>query len=158
MKYLIHNGTRSRSNRTLRANMPEHGGYKQYVLGHRLVTGRPIAVTEETLQANLSELREKESCGLVFVTDLHLAPVDLVTLSVGPLPAESPLPAPALDSAANDVPAGMKVEVRGEAPPPAEFTMPVEAPSAAFSYSPAEEEVSDKVVEAPAPKPSRRGR
>lgn len=158
MKYLIHNGTRSRTNRTLRATMPEHGGYKQYVLGHRLVSGRPIPITEETLKDNLSELREKESFGLVYVTDLHFAPVDLTTLSVGPLPAESPLPNPPLDSAKNDIPAGMRVDVRGDAPPPAEFTMPVGAPPAAFTYAPEVEEVPEKVVEAPVTKSSRRGR
>ena len=155
MDFLIHNGSRSRINRTLRANMAEHGGYKQYVLGnqHRLVSSRPISVSEAVLRAHLDELREKESRGLIFVTDLHLAPVDLTTLQVGELPAESPLPNPPLDSAANDPPAGMAVEVRGESPPPAEFTMPVEAPHAAFANNPIVEDLTSEKVEIPAPAP-----
>ncbi|NBO64657.1 MAG: hypothetical protein EBU88_07405 [Acidobacteria bacterium] len=135
--------------------MAEHGGYKQYVLGnaHRLVSGRPIPISEETLKLHLEELREKESRGLVYVTDLHNAPVDLVTLKVGESLVESPLPAPRLDSVAHDVFMGTTSEVRGELPPPAEFMMPVEAPVAAFSNPLSEE------PEAPIPAPrGRRGR
>ena len=138
MDFLIHNGSRARSNRTLRATMPEHGGHKQYILDsdHRLVRGRPLQVTEEKLKAHFPELKEKEGKGLIYVTTLQGEPVDLETLKVFPLPPESPLPRPSLDSANNDIPAGEPMGVRGEAPPPAEFTMPVDAPQAAFENNP----------------------
>ena len=59
-------------------------------------------------------------------------------------------------SVAHDLPIGAPVEVRGELPPPAEFTMPVEAPVAAFEVPIAE--VAEK-IETPAPLPKyRRGR
>lgn len=139
MDFLIHNGSRARHNRTLRAQMAEHGGHKQYVLGNeqRLVRGRPVPVTEEKLKAHLAELLDKEARGLIYVTDLQQNVFDLKTMKVvAEVAPASPAPNPPLDSAAKDTPAGVPMGQFREPPPPAEFTMPVDAPLAAVTDNP----------------------
>lgn len=147
MDYLIHNGSRARGNRTLRANMPVHGGHKQYVMDDfRLVRSRPIQVTKEKLNSHLLELIEKEAQGLLYVTDMELAPVDLQTLNVvgPPLLVEAPIGEFKPDVVANDPPAGRRMSQYGnELPPPKDFEMPVAAPAAALENNPlVEDEVS----------------
>lgn len=155
MEFLLHNGSRSRNTRMLRASQPEHGGHKQYVLGsdHRLVRGRPLRLSEDMVKRHLKELVEKESKGLVYLTTLQLVPVDMATLQViaEPVPV-SPPPAPRLDSAKFDAPSGERMNpTYGESPPPAEFTMPVAAPTAALENNPLVVEKVEEVavVEAP---------
>ena len=128
MNYLIHNGSRGRHNRVVRAAQPAHGGHKQYVCKSalRLVRGRPLQVSEATLQEHLDEIREKESQGLLYVTTPQGFLVDLVTLTTVPLAPESPKPNPPLDSAANDPVGGAATALFvGEPPPPETFEMPV---------------------------------
>lgn len=170
MDFLIHNGSRSTKNRTLRASMPEHGGHKQYILGsdHRLVRGRPVQVTEEKLKEHLLELKEKEAKGLLYVTDLELVPIDLDTLKRTEVPVpESPRPNPRLDSAVFDKPSGEPMPMfRGDLPPPVDFTMPVAAPNAAFENNPllpnkddaaaSEDEELERLTAPTAPPPGKR--
>jgi hypothetical protein len=153
MNFLIHNGSRATHNRTLRAQQPEHGGHKQYILdaNHRLIRGRPLVVTEEKIKEHLSELKVKEGKGLLYVTTEQMIPVDLDTLQPSALPVPaSPLPNPPLDSAKNDRLVGdPMLPNRGELPPPAEFTMPVGAPAAALENNPlVPAEGSDEELEA----------
>jgi len=131
--YLVHNASRDRHNRTLRATQPVHGGHKQVVMGdRRLLRNRPIVVSEEELKAHLHELQDKEKLGLVKVTTPNFQPVNLATLEVGEIAAASPPVNKRLDSAANDRPGGQThFGLPGEKPPPAEFTMPVAPPQAA---------------------------
>jgi len=145
MSYLVHNGSRSRTNRMLRAQQPEHGGHKQYVCGnaYRLLRGRPVSLQEADLRTHLEELREKEALGLLYVTLLDGRPFDLTTLTVQEVTPESPKPMPPLDSEANDNNyASDSPMFRGELPPPKEYTMPVEAPTAALQGNPLVQEES----------------
>lgn len=162
VEYLVHNGSRSRSSRTLRALLPEHGGHKQYVMNNqrRLVSNRPLQLSESQLSEYREEFCQKESKGLLYVTTLDGRPVDIATLFSKPVAPESPLPRPRLDSAAYDKPVGTSVGVfRNEPAPPAVFTMPVEPPSAAID-NPVEGltalEDSEEVTETPKPRRGRR--
>jgi len=133
MNYQIHNGSRAIHNRSLRSQMPQHGGHKQYVCKAelRLIRGRPLEVSDLQLQEHLEELQEKQEQGLVYVTTVDGHMVDLLTMEVSPSVPESPRPTPALDSAANDKAGGEVIpRFAGDLPPPKDFEMPV-APSAA---------------------------
>lgn len=158
MDFLVHNGSRAKANRTLRAKSPEHGGFKHYVFNNtqRLISARPLLITEEKLKQHLEELKEKQSKGLLYVTTPQLEVVDLETLSVVAAPApEGPKPNPPLDSAANDKPVGWAVNsVPQEPPPPAEFTMPVDAPTAAIENPVAEVAAALEPEVAPEPAPA----
>lgn len=132
--FLVHNASRSRFNRTQRAQQPVHGGHKQYVLeGRRLLRNRPLIISEAELDKHLEELKAKHAQGLVSVTTGDGRPFDLTTRKVGELPPSSPPPNKRLDSAANDKPGGYVIpRFPGENVPPAEFTMPVDPPYAAM--------------------------
>lgn len=111
------------------------------------------------LRKHLEELRLKSSQGLVFVTTEDGKPFDLQSFQAGPVVPESPRPNPRLDSAANDKNSGVAVSsVRNEAPPPAEFEMPVEAPAAALEDNPlvVESSVEAPVAEVPEVKQSKK--
>lgn len=136
MDFLVHNGSRTKTNRALRARSPEHGGFKHYVFNNtqRLISARPLLVTEEKLKQHLEELKEKQAKGLLYVTTPQYEVVDLDTLSIIAAPApEGPKPNPPLDSAARDKQVGWALNsIPQEVPPPAEFVMPVNAPVAAL--------------------------
>lgn len=155
MDFLIHNGSRARHNRNLRAQMAEHGGHKQYVLGNefRLLRGRPVPVSEDKIKAHMTELLEKEARGLIYVTDLQMNMVDIRTLKVvAEVAPASPAPKPPLDSAANDAASGVPMGQFNEPPPPKEFTMPVDPPMAALKNPDVEvipETQEEKLVEEP---------
>lgn len=139
MEYLVHNGSRSTATRMVRASQPRHGGHKQFVCGndHRLVRGRPVALTEEKLQEHLEELRTKASKGLIYVTTRDGRPFDLADLKPLEARRESPLPNPPLDSAARDINRGSDMTTRpGEPAIPKVFVMPVEPPAAAVDNNP----------------------
>jgi hypothetical protein len=110
-KYFVHNAARSRHNRSLRAAGATHQGLKQYIGGgqHRLIRGRPVALTEEKFQEYLPELKEKLAAGLIHVKTADGHHIDLETLEVAKGIPSAPLPKFPLDSAANDKPWGEKI-------------------------------------------------
>jgi hypothetical protein len=110
-KYFVHNAARSRHNRSLRAAAASHQGLKQYIGGgqHRLIRGRPVALTEEKLKEYLDELKEKFAAGLIHVTTTDGHHVDLETLEVVKGIPSPPMPSFPTDSAANDKPWGEKI-------------------------------------------------
>jgi hypothetical protein len=133
--YLVHNTSRARDNRTLRAKQPTHRGHKQYVPGTstRVLRARETIVSEDVLKANLDAFMQREREGLIKVTTTDRRPVDLKTFKVGTLAPASPPVNKRLDSAANDKPGGHVIpRYAGDGPIPNEFEMPVDAPPAAF--------------------------
>lgn len=102
--YQIQNTTREMSTRIQRYGQPTHNRLKQYVLKsqRRLVRGRPVLVTEEELQDNLEELREKSHDGILEVRTMDGRLVDLDTLNVAPVPPTMPSPSFPLDSVTRD--------------------------------------------------------
>jgi len=151
MDYLIHNASRSRSNRTLRAANATHRGMKQYLFSgqYRLVRGRPLRITEEFLLSNLDELKEKNKAGLIYVTLGNLTPFDLEKLAPVAVVARPAAPNFQPDSINRDLPVGLPVSKYGDSPPPDTFEMPVELPDAAFDGVEDEPSVEEKSSEAP---------
>lgn len=132
--YLIHNTIRDPKNRTTRAKSPGTRGLKQHIMNgqRRLVTSRPVRISEDALLAHLEELKQKANQGLVRVTLMDGTPFNLDTLTAGHQASPPPLPKPLMDSISNDKPQGVPMSPFNGTPPPAEFEMPVEAPDAAF--------------------------
>lgn len=107
--YFIHNTSRSRHNRSVRAAAPQHGGHKQYIGGeHRLVRGRPLVLSEDQLMKHLPELVEKQRHGLIDVKTPEGRSVDLATGETVPGAVAPPpkLPNRLPDSIQRDKPAG----------------------------------------------------
>ena len=100
----IHNVSRSRHNRTLRAAGVARG-LKQYIGGtHRLIRGQVLVLTAEQIELHLKELQEKEAAGLIEVRTLDGRKLSLNEPGrpVAPAVPASPAPHPVLDSIAND--------------------------------------------------------
>lgn len=159
MHFQIHNGSRDPQTRITRAQRPAHGGLKQFILNgtRRLLRGRPVTVTLELLTQHIEELRAKEKEGTLYVTTLDGRVVNLyddrLPAAKAP-PAANPRPNPPLDSAANDDNSGQPMNAfRQEAPPPAEFTMPVEPPIAAVENNPTAVTEAPPAVEETSPAP-----
>jgi hypothetical protein len=115
----IHNTSRSRFNRALRAASPEHGGHKQYIGGeHRLVRGRPLVMSEAQIKKHLPELAAKKAQGLIDVKTPDGLSIDLRTGRVAqPSTPSLPLPNPPLDSVQRDKPAGnYRPQIQGGLP------------------------------------------
>lgn len=106
--YFVHNTIRARHNKSLRAAAPIHGGTKQYIGGqHRLIRGRPIALTLQQIGPHIEEIRAKAAAGAIEVRLADGRKVDLNTgRAVGEVMKNAPPPHPPLDSIANDKPAG----------------------------------------------------
>lgn len=105
MDYYVHNSSKHPVLRQLRAARPTHDGHKQYITKDqlRLITGRPVRLTEAQVKANLPELLEKEAQGLLVVKTVEGKPVSLKTLEVGEKPAPAVVvPNFPMDSIAND--------------------------------------------------------
>lgn len=142
MHFQIHNGARDVQTRNTRAQNPTHKGLKQHIMNgsRRLVRGRPIVVTEEQLKQHLSELQQKAKDGILYVTTMDGKRVNIhhpKLVAEVAAAASNPRPNKPLDSADNDKPTGVPMNsLKGEAPPPAEFTMPVEPPVAAIENNP----------------------
>ena len=108
----LHNTTRGRGNRTLRAQAPAHLRFKQYVTNTqlRLIRGRPLLVSEDTVRANLDELRQKSQQGILELRTVDGRLVDLSTLKAPEFfGTPSPLPNFPLDDANLDKPAGERM-------------------------------------------------
>lgn len=104
--FAIHSTARSRHHRTHRAANPGNRRRKQYVGEgqHRLLSGRPVILTEEQLLAARPELMEKLRLGLIEIRLLDGRQIDLETLEAAPVAPSPKMPEPVLDSIANDVP------------------------------------------------------
>lgn len=102
--YYVHNVTRGRHNRTLRAGAPKHHGLKQYLGGgtYRSTRGRPIVLTREGVGRHIEELRQKIDAGIFELRTGDGRIVDIRTGNVAPRGASPALPRPVLDSIAND--------------------------------------------------------
>lgn len=104
--YQVHNTSRRSETRGQRYQNPTHRGYKQFVGGqHRLVTGRPLLLTEKQIAHHLAELKEKVAMGLINVTTVDGRTVsldDACFLSAAALPPTEPRPVRVSDSLAND--------------------------------------------------------
>jgi hypothetical protein len=84
---------------------PTHEGLTQYIGGvHRLIRGQPVVLEEHRVKELLQELKDKKSIGLLTVTTMHGAEVDLDTMEAAPLPPSSPKPNFPLDSVSRDDP------------------------------------------------------
>ncbi len=72
MDFLVHNGSRTKTNRALRARSPEHGGFKHYVFNNtqRLISARPLLVTEEKLPSAPPEPVSKRMILLAIVVGI----------------------------------------------------------------------------------------
>lgn len=142
MHFLIHNGARDVATRNTRAQRPAHGGLKQYIMNgtRRLVRGRPVLVNEEQLKQHIEELRGLAKEGVLYVTRTDGSKVNLHDDAFPASPAAppaNPTPNPPLDDANKDTPHGAPLGTfPGEAPPPKDFTMPVDAPPAATENNP----------------------
>lgn len=104
-KFLLCNATRSRTNRTLRAQQPKHHGLKQYLAGgkYRVIRGRPIVLTEEEVGRYYEEICLKVQAGIFELRTQDGRVVDVTTgRPVHQQNATVPLPNPPLDSIAND--------------------------------------------------------
>lgn len=163
MHYQIHNGARDVHTRTARATRAHHKGLKQHIMNasRRLIRGRPVTVTGEELLQHIEELRAGQDEGTLYVTTLDGRDVDLWSLAEAPaVPAPNPRPEMPLDTAATDKAQGLPMnEFAREAPPPAEFEMPVPPPAAAVdqpvdgapeTQPETEAPPADTVVDAPA--------
>ena len=104
----LHNTTRGRGNRTLRAQAPAHLRFKQYVTGTqlRLIRGRPLLISAELVRANLPELQQKNKQGILELRTMDGRLVDLTTLEAPAFFGSPPLPNFPLDDANRDKPAG----------------------------------------------------
>jgi len=103
-RFGIHNVSRGRQNRTVRAAGVARG-LKQYIGGtHRLIRGQVLVLTAEQLQLHTKELAEKEAAGLIEVRTLDGRLVSMADPSKMPAPAPvaPPVPVVVLDSIAND--------------------------------------------------------
>lgn len=93
--------------RRLRAQQPVHLRRTQRVLPtqRRLLTNRPLEITDKEFHDNLAELKELESRGVLRVLDAHRRILDLTTFEVKepPVPQANKKP---LDDANNDRPRG----------------------------------------------------
>lgn len=135
MDYFIHNGARDVETRTLRARQSRHRGLKQYVLDsqRRLLRGRPLRITEEELQKNLTQLQAQEKEGILYITSLDGRVLDLQTMELlAPPPQAITTPNRMLDDAAREPVTGVPMASLGDEPPPAHFVMPVQPPLAAL--------------------------
>lgn len=106
--YAIHSTVRGRHNRSQRAAQPVHHRFKQH-LGdsqRRLIRGRPLLLPEEEFLRALPEIKAKAALGVLEVRTVDGVRVDLETLQPLAPPAATPLPAPPLDSIADDKPWG----------------------------------------------------
>ena len=104
-RFAIHNVSRSRANRTVRAQARDHRGLKQFIGGtHRLIRGEPLYFTGEQIELHLKELQDKESQGMIEIRTMDGRVMSLRDPSAEPrpLPKTPPLPHPVLDSIAND--------------------------------------------------------
>jgi hypothetical protein len=103
--YRVVSTCRSRHTRGVRRLNPTHEGLTQYVGGvHRLVRGRPVVLGEQQLRGMLPELKSKKAIGLLTVTTMQGAEVDLDTLVAEALPPPTPVPIVLPDSIARDDP------------------------------------------------------
>jgi len=101
--YKIHNTVRATRTRSVRQAAPQHARLKQFVGGElRVMRGRPITVTQATLEAHLAELKEKAGQGLLEVQTMDGRLVDLTDMSTTTPSAAPPAPHPPMDSADND--------------------------------------------------------
>ena len=103
--FLLRNATRSRLNRTLRAQQPVHHRLKQYACAgkYRIIRGRPVQIPMSELQKHFEEIQAKVTSG---VFDLCTLDGRLVDIESGRPVVEhmvsAPLPNPPMDSIAND--------------------------------------------------------
>jgi len=112
---VVRSQVRRVATRTTRARSPSRHRFKQFLFGdpsYRLVRNGERQVTSVKVLANLNELIDKETAGLLSVhfidgrrLNLEFLKGGLVEVEAPGLPA--PLPNPPLDSAANDAPAGI---------------------------------------------------
>lgn len=110
----VRSQVRRTNTRTARARAPSRHRFKQFLFGdpsYRLVRNGERQVSSDKVLANLNELIDKETQGILSVhfldgrrLNLELLKNGLVEASVPSLPA--PLPNPPLDSIANDDPSG----------------------------------------------------
>jgi len=112
---VVRSQVRRVATRTTRARSPSRHRFKQFLFGdpsYRLVRNGERQVTSAKVLANLNELIDKETAGLLSVhfidgrrLNLEFLKGGLVEVEAPSLPA--PLPNPPLDSAENDAPAGI---------------------------------------------------
>lgn len=103
-RFGIHNVSRGRQNRTVRAAGVARG-LKQYIGGtHRLIRGQVLVLTAEQISLYIKELTEKEAAGLIEVRTLDGRLLSLAdpTKQPDPVPPGPPVPVVVLDSIAND--------------------------------------------------------
>jgi hypothetical protein len=102
--YYVHNVTRGRHNRTLRATQPKHHGMKQYLGGgkYRSVRGRPIVLSDSQVFEHLEELKAKVGAGIFELRTQDGRIVDINTGRAAPRGESKPLPRQIPDSIAND--------------------------------------------------------
>ena len=94
MEYQVVNITRSPQGRLSRASNRGAIRHTQYILDSqlRMVPGRPALITQEDLDRNLDELREKSRLDILEVRTLDGRRLNLDTLTPEPSPALPPLP------------------------------------------------------------------
>lgn len=150
--YTIHSVVRGRGNRALRASMPVHHRFAQYIGKDqkRLIRSRPLVITEEMLMRDLQELKEKAKMGILEVKTGDGRVLDLETMQpTGPVAVSPPLPNPPLDSAANDKPAGQNMPMfpggLTQADIPVEFMPDPPAPVTDMPVMPSSEEAEPEV-------------
>lgn len=95
MHFLIHNTTRSPHTKEIRRQVsgPDSSTKNLYIGGGliRVVRGRPWPVSESFVQTHRRELMDKESKGLLFVSNQQYQRLDLSTLTVvDPAPVAVP--------------------------------------------------------------------
>lgn len=103
--YKIHSTVRSVSTRLKRATSPTRHRFTMFLGGGlvRVIRKRPSVVTRDVLTKLIPELLDKESKGMLMVTDVLGQRIDLKTMAVtSGTRVESPLPKPPLDTAAKD--------------------------------------------------------
>jgi hypothetical protein len=112
---VVRSQVRRAATRTMRARSPSRHRFKQFLFGdpsYRLVRNGERQVPSAKVLANLNELIDKETAGLLSVHFIDGRRLNLEFLKGGIVEVEAPvlpapLPNPPLDSAANDTPAGI---------------------------------------------------
>jgi hypothetical protein len=128
--YHIHNTVRSQATRTQRAANATHSKTVLHLGGGslRVMRGRPVVVTSDTLRLFHAELVLLEAQGLVKVTTTRGDRINLATMRVEvPAPVAPPLPNPPIDSVFNDKNEGIgqaSLQYRGNLPENAEVEVP----------------------------------
>ena len=110
-QYVIHSVVRKVDYRTFRAKAPAALRRKQYVgdTQARLVPGTRMLISEETLQRNLLEFRQKTKERIIEVRTTDGRLVDLSTMQPAPAAPVPVLPHPRLDSVKYDRPTGQYI-------------------------------------------------